>query len=819
MDVNNTPYFLLRGPEDFRQGSSHLDWHPGLQALTLAQNQSLRLPTSDPLTALTAWESSTPLALDSFNQIGRLSADGTRVEVYSGHSDPNTKEPYYLTLQDKELHDVAAPAGRFTDMVFAAVPKDAGTGFGQPAGDGRLALPYSDDNDQHGLVLFHLARRWQAVCSWDNEGEADASSQKPHRACIDAENRIWLVADNALMLCVGEPLPLPYTPQAARFEPLESNPHPLRRLWRQSLPEPWQALALCCDLEQLYVLCHDGSGGQAILTRPLLPKADAPLKSYVCPDSLPFVIDLALASDSALPDGGRLAALAPREAGDLNFTQRDCPVLRLEWNDDSNSGQAKLVFERYPMLSLLQPRFVSSADGQLRYQGEADSDYPGITPRPRELHALRRPQYFKEGKALLQTLLDSGQPDTHWHRIYLDACIPPGCEIQIGVRVFASKEPGEPRPDPVFQPKPLWNPLPSELAFGESLAGQKTGISGLFEILLQHPGGPVRQMRGRYMQIKVILRGDGRQSPALHAIRAYYPRFSYQEAYLPEFYRQEMVYDENQATGPANAADVRERLLAAFEGVLTPLEGLIAASERLVHPDATPASNLPWLAEALGERLPLHWPEARQRRWLNDITLIQQYKGTLGGLRLALDILSDGGVQRGEIAVLENFCLRRTMATILGINMDDADHPLTLGTGMSGNSIVGDSLILSESDAREFLALFAPELANKEEAAQIEAFFAEYAHQVSILLHGPAVGLRNAVEDVLKDQLPAHLQFRIIETKHPFILGIAPLLSLDTFVETTPEPRRVKLDDIYLGREGILKNPAAFSPEDINAKA
>ncbi len=819
MDVNNTPYFLLRGPEDFRQGSSHLDWHPGLQALTLAQNQALRLPTSDPAAALAAWEASRPLALDSFNQIGRLNVDGSRVEVYSGRHDPVNHEPLYLPLQDRELNLVAAPAGRFTDMAFAAVPVTAETGFGQPAGDGRLALPFSDDNDQHGLVLFHLGRRWQSACVWDNQGAPDALGHKPLRACIDAQNRIWLITANALMLCSGEPLPLPFTPQAARFEPLQTNPHPLRRVWRQDLPPPWRALALCCDLNRLYLLCHDGAGRQAILTRPLSEKPDGGFNVYDCAANLPFAVDLALAADSSLPEGGRLAALAPRQAGDAGFRQRDCAVLRLDWDAQNGSGLAHLVLERYPMLSLAQPRFVSSADGQLRYQAEADSDFPGVTPRPRELHALRRPQYFKEGKALLQTLLDSGQPDTHWHRLYLDASIPPGCEIMIGARVFASKEPGEPRPDPVMQPKPLWNPLPSELAFGTSLAGQKKGCSGLFEILLQHPGGPVRQMRGRYCQLQVVLRGDGRQSPALHAIRVYYPRFSYQEAYLPEFFRQEMAYDENRTSGPANAADVRERLLAAFEGLLTPLEGRIAAAEQLVSPDATPTANLPWLAEALGERLPLHWPEARQRRWLNGVTLIQQYKGTMAGLRLALDILSDGGIQRGEIVVLENFCLRRTLATILGINMEDTDHPLTLGTGMSGNSIIGDSLILSEADAREFLALFAPELASEAEAAQVEAFFEQYAHQVSVLLHGRAVALRSGVEEVLREHLPAHLQYRIIETEHPFVLGIAPLLSIDTFIETTLEPRRVRLNDTYLSREGILKNPAAFSPEDINAKA
>jgi len=77
--------------------------------------------------------------------------------------------------------------------------------------------------------------------------------------------------------------------------------------------------------------------------------------------------------------------------------------------------------------------------------------------------------------------------------------------------------------------------------------------------------------------------------------------------------------------------------------------------------------------------------------------------------------------------------------------------------------------------------------------------------------------LRAAVEQVLTEQLPAHVQYRIIETEHPFVLGIAPLLEIDTFIETTPEPRRFKLDDTYLGREGVLKNPAAFSPEDINA--
>lgn len=807
MDVNNTPYFLLRSEAEFEQSSSKLSWNPTLQALTLAQNQALRLPASDATAALAAWNTSTPLALDSFNQIGRLSADKRKVEFNSGRG--------FLTLQDELLAEVAAPAGEFTDMAFAAVSSSGPNSYNQSAGDGRLALPYSNSVSQHGLVVFHLARRWQAHCS---------VPVKPLRAAVDAEKRIWLVSDQALLMCSGEPLPLPYEPLPIRFEPVTINPHELQLRFQQALPTGLHALAICADRQWVYVLCHDGAGKQCLLTRAVSDKDDLPFSRFDCEEAIPFAIDLALANDSARiaptthpGDHSRLAALVPRQTGDTAFVQRDCAVLSLQWDSETDTGTALLVRERYPMLSQAVPRFVASADGQLRYQAEVDPDFPQIVPRPRELHALRRPQFHLDASAVLHQVLDAGQPDVHWHRLYLDAHIPPGCEIQIAVRVYDA--PAERSHAPwITQQTPVWNPIPSELGYADSLAPYKPGQGGLFEILLQRPSGPVRRISGRYLQVQVTLKGNGRLSPCLYALRVYYPRFSYQEAYLPELYRQELSYDPAYSSGPANGADTRERLLAAFEGVLTPIEGRIAAADQLVHPAATPPQNLPWLAEILGTQLPTHWPITRQRRLVADTTLIQQFKGTLNALNLALDILSDGGVQRGEIVVLENFRLRRTMATILGINMDDGEHPLTLGTGMSGNSIVGDSLILSEADARTFLALFAPDQAQTaDEQATVTAFFEQYAHQVSVLLHGRGVALRQAVEEVLADQLPAHLQFQIFETQYPFVLGISPLLAVDTFIETTPEFRRVTLDDTSLGNEGVLKNPAAFAPEDINA--
>ena len=788
MDVNNTPYFLLRSAAEFEEGSRRLQWHAGRRALTLAQNQALRLPQGeDAVAALAAWADARPMAVDAFYQVARLSNDATTVEFNSGRG--------WLPLKDSELTSVTAPAGTLRDLNLNQ--------------EGRLAVPFSNDSDQHGLLLFHLGQRWLTQCTLP---------AAPRRAWVDADNQIWCISSDQLMLCSGEPLPLPYTGQEDRFEPLTVNPTALSLRWQQTLPAGWEALAICGDTEQLYLLLHDNSGNQRILTRSLSEVAERPFTVYELDVELPFVIDLAMAGP------GRLAALAPRQAADVEFRQRDCPVLSLHWDSREERGEARLIAERYPMLSLAMPRFASCADGQLRYQAELDPDYPDFDPRPRELHALRQPRYYLDANALLQEVLDSGTPNTIWHRVYLDACIPPGCSITLSARVYDTPE-QRGSAELIDQPQPVWNPLPSELAFQPSLAGSSThdgssahsGQRGLFELLLQRPEGPVRRLSGRYLQLQVHFKGNGRTTPALHAIRVYHPRFSYQEAYLPELYRQELSYDPSNNTGPANGADTRERLLASFEGLLTPIEGRIAASDQLLHPDAAPQDNLNWLAQSIGAELPAHWPLARQRRWLKHATLIQQYKGTLPALNLALDIATDGGVQRGEVVVVENFRLRRTMATILGRHMDDAQHPLTLGTGQSGNSIIGDSLILSDMDAREFLALFAPELATEQENKAVDAFFEHYAHRLSVLLHGTARAQRNGVNDLLKQQAPAHLQWRIIETEHPFILGTSPLLNVDTYLESRPEPEPVILNQTLIGKEGLLRNPVAFSPRDINA--
>jgi phage tail-like protein len=780
MDVNRQAYFLLREPEEFANRSSRLLWDDQREAFILAQNQLVRLPVSDATNALITWQNTPPLIVDQYQQQCRIAASGNELEYNSGRG--------FLPLVDGNLQRVDAPAGLFTDVAIG--------------GDGRLAATYSDNAESHGVLVFHLGRRWQAAANLP---------ERPVRVWVDQHNKVWCASNSSVICCEGEPLPHSYQPDSTRFEPVTLNQQPLRIVWQTRFSINEFALALCSDDTQLAVLIHDGNGVQHLLVRPL-SLTIAGWQRYPIHSDCPFGVDVRFLSKH------RLAIMAPAQSDDTDFVQRDCPIVQCRWDVESNEGTALLVRERYPMLSQAQARFACHAQHKVCYQARVDTDSEqakaGFEIYHRELLPLHRPRYLSAAMATLTEPLDTGLPDTTWHRIYLEGCIPSGCKVIVYAKTYNTPEQRVLTPF-IRQPDWVWCQHRSEQAFGQGLVAETPNESGLFELLLQRDTGPVRRLNGRYLQLRLRLESNGHYSPAIHALKIYYPRFSYQEAYLPEHMRQEYSVEPNLDGQAANGADFRERLLATFEGVLTPLEGKIASSEILLSPEHTPAEHLPWLAELFGQTLPTHWPVARQRRWLKESGNLQRCRGTLAGINLALDIASDGGVQRGQIVVVENFRLRRTMATILGLNVDDTEHPLTLGTGVSGNSLVGESLILSDADAREFFSLFAPEFATDQETEIVEEFFDQYAHQVTILLHGKARQQRNSITEIVNEQIPAHLQYNIIDTDSPFVLGLSPLLSVDTYLEKQADARPVVLSDTYIGREGLLRNNVALSPQDV----
>lgn len=243
------------------------------------------------------------------------------------------------------------------------------------------------------------------------------------------------------------------------------------------------------------------------------------------------------------------------------------------------------------------------------------------------LAAQQRPRYEGQAQATApgeQMVFDGQVPACTWHRLLLDACIPPGAEVRVESRAADL---------PDLVPQLPWRTEPqlylrhsgSEIPWHHPFADKtelRTG-TGTWELLFQ-------QAVGRYLQIRLTLRGSGRNSPRLRALRLYYPRFSYLKEYLPA------VYGQDEA-----AASFLDRFLANVEGMYTALEGRIAEAQLLFSPDTIPSDYLDWLGQWFGVMLDEQWDEARKRLFLRHAMQLFRQRGTLPGLIRAVRLATD----------------------------------------------------------------------------------------------------------------------------------------------------------------------------------
>src|SRR5262249_50383286 len=141
---------------------------------------------------------------------------------------------------------------------------------------------------------------------------------------------------------------------------------------------------------------------------------------------------------------------------------------------------------------------------------------------------------------------------------------------------------------PLFYLRRDGNELPWLSTRAARRTKRKNG-TGTWELLLQG-------VRGRYLQLRLRLGGNGTATPRLRALRAWYPRFSYAQRFLPAVYREEPV-----------AADFVDRFLANFEGINTTIEERIVQVQALFDPRCAPDESLAWLAEWFDVALDPSW--------------------------------------------------------------------------------------------------------------------------------------------------------------------------------------------------------------------
>ncbi len=408
-------------------------------------------------------------------------------------------------------------------------------------------------------------------------------------------------------------------------------------------------------------------------------------------------------------------------------------------------------------------------------------------------------------------------------------------------------------------PKAAWVAAPSEIAGAESMlrCPPEPDSVGLFTVLLQHSDSMVRRVTGRYGWIHVQLHGDGRETPELAAIRIYANRLSYRDAYLPDFYSETLAGNDAASPGSATPPDFLERYLSMFEGPFTEIEGRIAGSWRLTDPTTAPGEALPWVASWIGVGDDSSGDPNRLRQSLLAAPHQNRMHGTYGGLLSALEIatggrvitggtidadnppdaigtlviahingrairalligtdiagqcvvLAGGAVTSGNIVVVEGFRLRRTFATILGADLADEDDPLTLGLAVSGNSFVGDTLMLGEQAMPELAALYRADMEfAADDQGAVRAFFARLAHRVLILVRGePDAMEMQRLADVARETVPAHVEPQLFPASTPLIVGAASLVGVDTFLTTAPEIERVRLNRTIIGSGDQIRN-------------
>ena len=307
-------------------------------------------------------------------------------------------------------------------------------------------------------------------------------------------------------------------------------------------------------------------------------------------------------------------------------------ALRLAADAQGFHADAEAGF--YP-LRLCEGQALVATPRQARYRGAGDW-FP-LVEQPRA--------EFERRGSLTTPVLDGREAGCVWHRLMLDACLPPGTRLEVESRAADAKTDLQAAP---------WCPQPTPVARtdGSELPFTPSGGPGFLthELLFQPENEALatgnyderraHAERGRFLQLRLTLHGTGRASPRVRALRAWYPRFSYLHEYLPAVFREE---DAVMRAGAGVAAPGRflERFLALFEGSFTNLEDRLDAVRALFDPRTVPAEALDWLAGWMGIVFNPGWEERRRRLFLRHASEFFVARGTPRGLQMALRLAFD----------------------------------------------------------------------------------------------------------------------------------------------------------------------------------
>lgn len=417
---------------------------------------------------------------------------------------------------------------------------------------------------------------------------------------------------------------------------------------RQSLPAEVVAPSrLACSKNRLLILDRAGTGDARVhRVRPAAPAIAAP-----------FATDIELESEDVL-----VIAFAP---------DQDLQRIHLVTGSELSPHRARGYDGR---------GIVRAPDGTIGFFGTHGAFTQAVPARL---------NYRKRGRVISHRL-DSGEFQTKWGRLFIDACIPEGTSVRVA---FASLddvdeddvEVARTRPArsgsasvPHSEQSPPMPParlLPTAEQYGP-LHRRETGRelpwvrAEVGDTFVTYEA-PIIAAPGRWLWVFLELSGTSRLSPRVAALRAEYPVHDYLRR-LPRLYSRDEA-----------AADFLSRYLAMFDGFLFELEAKAAAREILLDPHVTPEEALPWLASFSGLLLDERWPLAAKRQMVAKASALFRLRGTRWSLEEMIAIATGT-----RPILIEHFRLRGLGGAIVG----EADGALTsavLGAGYRVGAAIG----------------------------------------------------------------------------------------------------------------------------------
>ncbi|MER6912548.1 phage tail protein [Streptomyces sp. NPDC000594] len=342
---------------------------------------------------------------------------------------------------------------------------------------------------------------------------------------------------------------------------------------------------------------------------------------------------------------------------------------------------------------------------------------------------------------LLTRPIDSGIARCRWHRVRVEATVPPGTSV--AVEVVVSEDDQYEESD--------WQRMPP----------------GLPDVLVDQPPG-------RFLRLRLRLASDGSATPVIRRVRLDFPRVTSADL-LPPAFREDPAAD-----------DFTERFLSLFDATLSGLDRTIERMPALLDPDGVPDRALPWLAGLLGLAYESGWSAAIRRELLAAAPELYRRRGTPWALREAVRIVF------GVAPVIDESAADRRWAQIRAAGAPGGEG---LGTvrlfGRSaGRFRVGGSA-LGTAPLRAF---------GDPDADPLTA----HAFRFRLLLPAGSVDER-ALARLVRRQAPAHTVGSVRTGGGGFVVGPRSTVGVDTAFVPLPPPVLGGARPPRLNRDAVLR--------------